>query len=79
MSEKKSVLERFAEEFGQWIEEDKDINEAKVRATEMVDSTKVNDYSKELMKKNIEECDDITSLVHYLYSSLLKYIGLGTQ
>lgn len=79
MSEKKSALERFAEEFGQWIEEDKDINEAKVRATEMVDSTKVNDYSKELMKKNIEECDDITSLVHYLYSSLLKYIGLGTQ
>ena len=78
MIEKKSALERFAEEFGTWIDDKKDVDEAKIRATEIVDSTNVNDYSKEVMRQNIQECENITSLVQYLYNSLMKYIGLGT-
>ncbi len=78
MIEKKSALERFAEEFGTWIDDKKDVDEAKIRATEIVDSTNVNDYSKEVMRQNIQEYENITSLVQYLYNSLMKYIGLGT-
>lgn len=78
-SKKKSALKRYTKEINGWIKKNKDLAEAKMRAVEIVAETKINDYTKAQMNLNIEDCEDLTGLVTYLYNSLLKREGFGVK
>ena len=73
----KSALERFLGEINTWIDDDKDVDEAKVRAREFIESTKINDNSKRDMIAKVDEQETILALVSYIYNSFLTRIGLG--